>query len=357
MTAIHQFVPTLAPHDAVGMHYLAVRDALREAGYESDIYASEAKGSLVKAAHDYQSFDGGKRGTDTWLMYHSSIGSSVADFVNQRDEPVIVDYHNITPAELFARWEPAVAGMLMKGRRQLADLEARASLGLADSAFNASELASLGYAPTAVVPILLDVAKVESTPPDPSIQRDDRTTWLFVGRIAANKAQHDIIKAFAVYRRLYDPRARLRLVGGSSSHAYERTLIEFVRALGIEDVVEFTGQVSEAKKMAYFETSDVFVVCSEHEGFLVPLLEAMYHRVPIVAYAATAVPETLGDGGLVLSVKDAPTIAEAVHRVVSEAALRAQLIEAGIRRLADFDIAKSRAKLLAAIEPVVGPPR
>jgi L-malate glycosyltransferase len=357
MTAIHQFVPTLAPHDAVGMHYLAVQDALRDAGYHSDIYAFEAKGSLAKAAHHYTAFDGGARGEDTWLMYHSSIGSPVADFVNARDEPVVVDYHNITPAELFARWEPAVAGTLMKGRRQLADLETRASLGLADSAFNASELDALGYAPTAVVPILLDVAKMESTPPEPSIRRDDRTTWLFVGRIAANKAQHDIVKAFAAYRRLYDPRARLRLVGGSSSHAYLQTLVEFIRGLGLEDVVELTGEVSEAAKMAYFQTSDVYVVCSEHEGFCVPLLEAMHHRLPIVAYGATAVPETLGDAGLVLSVKDAPTVAEAVLRVMSDDALRAQMIDAGTRRLADFDIDKSRAKLLAAIEPVVGAPQ
>jgi glycosyltransferase involved in cell wall biosynthesis len=357
MTAIHQFVPTLAPHDAVGMHYLEVQNTLRDAGYRSEIHAFEAKGSLAKAARHYTSFDGGARGEDTWLLYHSSIGSAVADFVNARDEPLIVDYHNITPAELSARWEPAVAGMLMKGRRQLADLEARASLGLADSAYNAAELDALGYAPTAVVPILLDIGQMESTPPDPSVRRDDRTTWLFVGRIAANKAQHDIIKAFAVYRRLYDPRARLRLVGGSSSHAYERTLVEFVRALGLEDVVEFTGAVSEAAKMAYFRTSDVLVVCSEHEGFCVPLLEAMYHRLPIVAYGVTAVPETLGDAGLVLSVKDAPTVAEAVHRVCSDDALRAQLVEAGTRRLADFDLAKSKAKLLAAIEPVVGPPR
>ena len=357
MTAIHQFVPTLAPHDAVGMHYLAVQDALRDAGYRSDIYAFEAKGSLAKAARPYASFDGGARGEPTWLLYHSSIGSAVADFVNARDEPVIVDYHNITPAELAARWEPAVAGMLMKGRRQLADLEARASLGLADSAYNAAELEALGYTPTAVVPIMLEVAAMESTPPDPRVTRDDRTTWLFVGRIAANKAQHDIIKSFAVYRRLYDPRARLRLVGGSSSHAYEHTLIEFIRALGLEDVVELTGEVGEAEKMAYFETSDVYVVCSEHEGFCVPLLEAMYHRVPIVAYGATAIPETLGDAGLVLSVKDAPTVAEAVQRVCSDSTLRTQLVEAGTRRLADFDIAKSRAKLLAAIEPVVGPPR
>ena len=356
MTAIHQFVPTLAPRDAVGAHYLAVRDTLRSAGYGSEIYAYEAKHEYAREAHRFQSFDGG-HGEDTWLLYHSSVGSPVAEFVARRDEPLIVDYHNITPAEFFGRWEPAVAGALMKGRRQLADLEARASLGIGDSAFNAAELASLGYSPTAVVPILLDVESFGRTPPDPSVTRDDTTTWLFVGRLAPNKAQHDIIKAFAAYRRFYDPNIRLRLVGSSSSHSYERALHEFVNELGLADVVEFAGAVDAATLVAYYDTADVFVVCSEHEGFLVPLLEAMFHRVPIVAFAAAAVPETLGDAGLVLNVKDACTVAAAVRRVLTDAELRTRLADASARRLHDFDIDRSRQKLLDAITPVVGAPR
>jgi len=356
MTAIHQFVPTLAPRDAVGTHYLAVQAALKDAGYRSEIYAYEAKDAYSKLARPFASFDGGARGEPTWLMYHSSVGSPVAEFVAARTEPLIVDYHNITPASFFARWEPAVAGALMKGRRQLADLESRASLGLADSAFNAAELATLGYTPTSVVPIMLDIAALERTPPDPRVRRDDRTTWLFVGRLAPNKAQHDLVKAFAAYRRLYDPDARLRLVGGSSSHSYETSLKAFIEALGLADSVELTGPVDHASLMAHYRAADVFVVCSEHEGFLVPLLEAMYHDLPIVAYAAAAVPETLGDAGLVLRVKDPCTVAEAVHRVVDDNALRAQLVDAGTRRLRDFDVARSRQKLLDAIRPVVGGP-
>jgi glycosyltransferase involved in cell wall biosynthesis len=296
-------------------------------------------------------------------MYHSSVGSPVADFVAGRDEPVIVDYHNITPAPFFERWEPAVAGALMKGRRQLAELEVRTELGIADSAFNAQELDELGYRRTAVVPILLDVATLDAAPPDAATQgrlSDARAAggadWLFVGRLAPNKAQHDLVKAFAAYRRLYDDRARLHLVGGSSSHQYESALTAFVDALDVGDAVEITGGVSAGALTAYFETADVYVSVSEHEGFCVPLLEAMHHRVPIVAYAAAAVPETLGDAGLLLDAKDAFTVATAVQRVVADAALRTQMIEAGLARLREFDIDKSRRKLLDAIAPVVGPP-
>ncbi len=356
MTAIHQFVPTLAPRDAVGSHYLAVQATLRDAGYRSEIYAYEAKEEYKRRALPFRSFDGGAPGESTWLLYHSSVGSPVADFVYGRDEPLLVDYHNITPAEYFARWEPAVAGALTKGRRQLAALETRAELGLADSGFNASELRAFGYDRTAVVPILLDVAAFERARPDPGIARFDATTWLFVGRLAPNKAQHDVVKAFAAYRRLFEPAARLRLVGGSSSHQYQTALYRFVDELGLGDAVEITGGVSAAALVAYYQTADLFVVASEHEGFCVPLLEAMHHRVPIVAYAAAAVPETLGDAGLLLHTKDPCTIAAAADRVRRDDGLRAQLVAAGTQRLHEFDIERSRAKLLAAIEPVVGTP-
>jgi glycosyltransferase involved in cell wall biosynthesis len=247
--------------------------------------------------------------------------------------------------------------MLMKGRRQLADLEARAALGIADSAFNADELTRLGYTRTSVVPILLDIAALERTPPNPAIRKLAATTWLFVGRIAPNKAQHDIVKAFAAYRRLHDPDARLRLVGGSSSHTYECALHDFIGALELGDAIEVTGAVDDATLMAYYDTSDVFVVLSEHEGFCVPLLEAMFHDLPIVAYASTAIPGTVGDAALLLQQKDAYTVAEAVARVTSDSVLRAQLVAAGKARLPEFDVARSRQKLLDAVVPVVGDAR
>jgi glycosyltransferase involved in cell wall biosynthesis len=364
MTAIHQFVPTLAPRDAVGGHYLAVQQTLRTAGYASDIYAYEAKDDYKRRARPFTSFTGSENGEPTWLLYHSSVGSPVADFVNSRDEPLIVDYHNITPASFFARWEPAVAGALTKGRRQLAELEVRAKLGIADSAFNARELDELGYRHTAVVPIIVDIARLDAAPADPETadrlargRANGGTAWLFVGRIAPNKAQHDIVKAFAAYRRLHDPNARLHLVGGSSSHSYRTALGAFIDALDLADAVEVTGAVSAGALTAYYDAADVFVVCSEHEGFCVPLLEAMHHRVPIIAYAAAAVPETLRDAGVLLDTKDAFTVAAAVHRVARDEHLRGQLVAAGTRRLHAFDVTESKRKLLDAIGSVVGPPR
>jgi glycosyltransferase involved in cell wall biosynthesis len=355
MTAIHQFIPTLAPRDAIGTHCFNVQQALRDAGYQSDIYTLETKPEYRRLTRSFSSFGGSTRDGE-WILYHSAVGSAVADYVAAREEPLIVDYHNITPSSFFARWEPSVVTLLNKGRRQLERLEARCELGIADSAFNASEMEAVGYQDTAVVPILLDTDALAAADPDPAIKRTGATTWLFVGRLAPNKAQHDLIKALAAYRRFYDADARLVLVGMSSSDTYENALKGFASALGLADAVTFTGPVSPEGLAAYYETADVFVVASEHEGFCVPLLEAMHHRLPIVAYAAAAIPETLADAGLVLVLKDPYTMASAVHQVISDDILRTQLIEAGARRLHDFELERSKRKLLDVIEPVVGRP-
>ena len=356
MTAIHQFVPTLTPGDAVGRHYLAVQDTLRAAGYRSELYAAEAKHEYARKAHPYLTYAGGEPGEPTFLLYHHSIGTPVADFVWAREEPLILDYHNITPASFFDEWEPFTAALLTKGRNQLRALQERAVLGLADSTFNATELEALRYRQTAVVPILLDLSTFEAGNAA-ARRRDDATTWLFVGRLAPNKAQHDVVRALAAYRRLHDPHARLVLVGPSSAPAYDAALRDVIDELALGDAVEITGAVDDATLAAHYETADVFVVCSDHEGFCVPLLEAMYHRLPVVAYAAGAVAETLGDAGILLETKDAYTIAAAVHRVMSDKQLQMQLVDAGARRVQAFSIEQSRQLLLDVLRPVAGDPQ
>ena len=365
MVAVHQFVPTLAPRDAVSGHYMRARTALRAAGYASDIYAMDARGELSKEAKPYQSFHGGRAGEPTWLCYHSSIGSPIADFVAARPEPLIVDYHNITPATFFDRWEPGVAVYLRAGRRQLRSLASRTELGIADSAFNAAELDRLGFTPTDVVPILFDRDDLHTAIDEAERERlaagqaEGSSTWLFVGQVAPHKAQHDIVKALASYRRVFDPNARLRIVGFALSRSYTRALQSYVDDLGLTDVVDIAGSVPDEVLGAYYATADVYVCLSEHEGFCVPLLEAMHHGVPVVAYAAGAVPETLGSGGLLLEKKDPLTVATAVAHVMNGSGsepMRATLARAGRARLDSFDLAKGEARLRDAIASVAGTP-
>jgi glycosyltransferase involved in cell wall biosynthesis len=359
MIAVHQFVPTLAPRDAVSTHYLRVRATLRAAGYSSDIYAMDSRGEVAKEARPFQTFRGGRSGESTWLCYQSSIGSPVADFVAARPEPLMVDYHNITPAAFFERWEPGMAVYLRAGRRQLRELAPRAQLAFADSSYNAAELDALGFEHTGVVPILFDRddlhTEIDAATRDRLAREriEGSSTWLFVGQVAPHKAQHDIVKALAMYRRLFDPNARLRLVGFPLSKAYVEAVEHYVADLGLTGAVELAGSVPDAVLGAYFATADVYVCLSEHEGFCVPLLEAMHHGVPVVAYATGAVPETLGAGGLLLARKDPLTVATAVARVV-DPALHAALVRAGHARLDDFSLARNEAALLDAVASVAG---
>jgi glycosyltransferase involved in cell wall biosynthesis len=295
------------------------------------------------------------------LMYHMAIGSVVADFVRGRPEPLVVDHHNVTPPEMLERWEPGAAYGCSWGRAQLPELAGRSVLGVADSPFNEEELRQAGYAATATAPILLDPAFFEAAGDvdEPAlaelVEGGAGAEWLFVGRVSPNKCQHDVVKAFAAYRRVYDPAARLHLVGGSSSAAYRSAIEKYVAVLGLAGAVRLTGPVPAGRLLAHYRAADVLVCLSEHEGFCIPLLEAMAHRVPIVALASSAVPGTVGDGGVLLESKAPATVAAAVHRVLSDPALRDRLVAAGTARLAAFSPERTRARWTEVLEGIGGP--
>ena len=352
--AVHQLTPSFAPRDAIGNHILQCQAVLREMGFRSDLYVGDAWREVEHLTTPFRELEGGP---DTWLLYHASTGSPIADFLRERPEPKLLDYHNITPAEQFGPWEPHVGVELQAARRQLAELRDHTRLAFADSSYNERELIDLGYQPTAVVPILFDVTtfeqRVDGRVVDKLRSAVKGATWLFVSRIAPNKAHHDLMKAFAVYRRVYDADAHLRIVGGSASHRYLTALHDLRSALQLDDAVEFTGNVSDELKAAHFDAADVYVSTSDHEGFGVTLLEAMHHGLPVVAYGSSAVPETMGDGGICLPRKDASTVAAAVHRVLTDAAVRTSLVAAGHRRVAAFDLSITRARLRDVIEWVV----
>ncbi len=355
MTRVDQLLPRLAVRDAIGAHALHMQAALRDAGIECDIFAAEWDAELAGRVQPFRAYADDER---AWLMYHASIGSRIASRYADIRSRKLLDYHNVTPHEHFDTWAPEITGLLVSGRHQLDDLAPFAAGGLADSHFNELELQRAGCPRTAVVPVLVDVRRAASIVDDALVAQLTRTKrgadWLFVGRVAPNKAQHELVKVFAHYRRSFDPSARLWLVGGSSSEHYLVALQRFVADAGLQDAVHFVGSVGDAELGAYYEAADVFVCVSEHEGFCVPVLEAMAHDLPVVARATTAVPETVGDAG-VLVAADAPrdAIAVAVHRVLSDPNTRAELIAAGRRRVDHFDLDRSKARFLEALEPML----
>ncbi len=356
---VDQVIPSLASRDAIGVHTLNLRDGLRAAGIDSDIFYGSHTPDVQGEGKPV--IELGRAGRDRWLLYQASIGSPVYDILAARPEPKLVNYHNITPAELLRDWEPAVAYEAALGRTQLARLSPQSRFAVADSAFNESELRTLGYEGTAVVPLLIDM-RSKSDEPDGALaqslarrkRREGGADLLYVGKISPHKAPHDLVKMLDVLRRTDDPAARLHLVGSPLGETYEPALRAFVEELGLGDVVSLPGSVSGAELEAYFRAADIFVMASDHEGFCVPLAEAMGHGVPIVAYGVAAVPETVGDAGLVLPDKSAVPFAAAVGRVLGDRVLREVLAAAGRARAAQFDLAASTRRFVTLVQQAVG---
>ena len=353
---IDQVLHILAARDAIGAHVIHTRQAIREAGFDSDIYAGDAHAEVRDLARPLEELSTGRHDR-RWLLFHHSTGSAVAESVLRRPEPKLLDYHNVTPAAYVSRWAPFMREELELGRDQLRALAPASFYGIAHSDFSRVELEATGCPHTKVVPPLFDVGDGEVDPVVAARLASERASggadWLFVGRLSPHKAQHDLIKALACYRLCFDPKARLHLVGTSLGVDYPRALERFAARLGISDAVRMPGTVSGPALEAYYRGVDLLVCASDHEGFCVPLVEAMHRGVPVVAYGSSAVGETVGDGGVVVADKSPLTLAAAAHRVVSDPDTRATTVRLGQRRAATFSLEQGRARMAKAIEDAV----
>ena len=303
----------------------------------SELFAQEAKPQIAAFVRDFHELPRDRR-ADEVLAVHVSMGNGSLDEVRELASRRIVVYHNITPPEFFAGISEANKRSAELGREQLARYAKTAELGIGDSDFNRAELASIGFARTAVVPILIDWSAYEAAP-DPAVTRllaDERTDILVVGQILPQKAVHDVIAAFARYHEL-DRSSRLHLVGSTvMSGGYLERLNADVSRLGLDGAVRFAGSVPMEALVAYYRGASALLTLSDHEGFCVPLVEAMRFELPIVAHAAAAIPETLGEAGLLLERKSPDDVAAALDRVVHDADLRAELRGKERERLAEF---------------------
>lgn len=357
MPVLHQFVPTLEP-GATGSHALEIQRLLRERGWRSELFWYETKPPFHEHGYDYREYgDRIPAGPGDLLLYHVAIGSVIADWLLDRPEPLLLYFHNLTPAEFYDRWEPFAAYACTWGRTQLRRLVDRTTLAMAASEFSQKELLDVGYLDTAVVPILFDTTQFDHVDQATlasltAVKSRGGAQWLFVGRLSPNKTQEDIIKAFSLYRRVYDNGARLAILGADRDSAYGQALRRFVTKLGLDDAVAIPGGVPDAVKTAYLQAADVFVYLSEHEGFGVPILEAWCHGVPVVGFAAGAIPEVAGDGALVLADKSPPVVAAAVNRVLTDAATREELAANSRRRLKTFSLGAARRRFMEVVAQV-----
>jgi glycosyltransferase involved in cell wall biosynthesis len=353
--AVHQILAALSYGDAIGNESLVIQTHLRRAGFASDIFAEKVHPRMAHLARPLSEYEEAS-GPETVCLFHFSIGSAAGRLIHAAPDRLVVIYHNITPAHFFLGFHPHLAGLCYHGRRELSVFAERAELGLGDSEYNRRELEDAGFERTAVLPIVLDF-EAYRRPPSPVVRRlyrDGRTNILFVGRIIPNKKIDDLIRVFACYQRYLDPRSRLLLVGDHRGHEhYLARLGEMVRDLRLDEVV-FTGQVDDDELLAYYQAADLFLCLSEHEGFCVPLQEAMHFGLPVVAFDAGAVRETLHGGGVLLGDKKPEVVAELVHSVLSEPTLRAAVMATQARAVAEIRGTDFGALLRDRLAPVLG---
>jgi glycosyltransferase involved in cell wall biosynthesis len=355
MRAVHQLLAALSYGDAIGNEALAIQRQLRAAGYDSDIFAEMVHprvAHLARPLWEYRSVSS----RETVCVYHFSIGSAAGRLIHAAPDRLAVIYHNITPAPFFLGFHPHLAGLCHHGRRELRAFVPRAELALGDSEYNRQELEEAGFARTAVLPIVLDLPLYQR-PPAPVVRRlydDGRVNVLFVGRIIPNKKIDDLIRTFTVFQKWLQPQSRLLLVGDYRGFdRYFDRLQEMVRELRVDEVV-FTGQVDDQELYAYYRLADVFLCLSEHEGFCVPLQEAMLFGLPVVAYQAGAVRETLHGGGLLLQDKSPELVAEILDRVTHGGELRRAVLASQRSAVAEIRSTEFGALLRERLGPVLG---
>jgi glycosyltransferase involved in cell wall biosynthesis len=359
--SVHQLLAALSYGDAISNEALAIQAHLRAAGYASDVFAEKVHPRMAHLARplwEYREVSS----PQAVCLFHFSIGSAAGRLAFHAPDRLVVVYHNITPARFFLGFHPHLAGLCHHGRRELAAFAPRAELALGDSEFNRRELEETGFRATGVLPIVLDVRRYARAP-SPVLGRlldDGRTNVLFVGRIIPNKRIEDLVRVFAALQRWVDPRSRLLLVGDYRGfERYFDRLQELVRELRLDEVV-FTGQVDDDDLYACYRSAHVFLCLSEHEGFCVPLQEAMLFGVPVLAFDAGAVRETLRGGGILLRTKPPEEVAELVGRLRRDEALRQAVLATQERAIAEVRATDFgsllRERLRPVLEPVVAEP-
>ena len=323
---LHQFVESIAVGDATSDHVFLLRDWLREAGFVSEIYTMHCiDEKLTGETTPYTSY----RPTmpNELIIFHHAIGSDVLDYIIDQAYPIILIYHNVTPPEFFATTNPALTRQLVRGLEQLKRAKPLTRLALSDSAFSEGELQAQGFPNTGVLPIVLD-ERPYTIPINQTLQNQLQQRGpmlLFVGRLAPNKKQEDLIKLLYFYRRI-QPDAHLVLVGSLHGKEYVTWLQAFAEKLGVADAVTMTGHVSQQDMVTYYKTADLFVSMSEHEGFGKPLIESMYLGLPVMGYGVTAVPHTLGSAGILFHQKDFEALAELTDILIQDTTLRTNII-------------------------------
>ena len=349
---VNQWLPAAHRGDAVGDHARLLRDCFRRWGHESNIYALHIDEEL---SGDVQRWgDASSRQGDVTILHFavpSPMSAALATLPGRR----VLLYHNVTPPHFVAPFDTAIAGMAAAGRRELATLADRVDLAVGVSEYNRQELEDLGFEATGVLPLAVDAGRLRTSPPVPSLEhllQDGLANILFVGRLAPNKKIEDHIRLAEQFKRYVDSYYRFIFVGRYDAvpryHAAIRAMIAEYQML--PDRFWFTGPVPQEELAAYYRNAHAYVSLSEHEGFCVPIVEAMAMDVPVLGYAAAAVPETMGGAGVTFAPKDLEFAAEILGALIYDQPLRSRVLSGQRERARQFGPDRVESVLLSMLE-------
>jgi len=356
---IHQLVHTLSYGDAISSEVLALERCLREFGCVSEIYALNVHPKYKGRAKAVAEFPEDSLGK---VILHYSLGSPLnALFRRLHLAERVLIYHNLTPSRWFAGVNPRVVVDIEEGEKELPELCRMTDRLIADSSFNASELKRLGFQST-VLDLPVDPARW-SEAANPGMLQLLRSApgphIIHVGRLAPNKCIEDIIRTFYFLHHYIDRNARLWLVGiDIDTELYSFGLRRLVHELALSDAVTFTGNMADSEVRALYEAGHVYLCMSEHEGFCLPIVEAFHFGMPVVAFASSAIPDTMGNAGVLVREKKHAEIAEILAEVARPGALRERLVAAGRARVAQlsYETFRKRVGVVLGLEESVGAP-
>ena len=345
---IHQFSPATAVGDGVTSGLFVTQKLLRNIGYESNIYSAYIPPALSKKV---QPVDGLASEKTDLLLVHHSMGHDHDDLITSFQCPMAMVYHNITPASFFAP-DTAEHRYAKKGRQQLNQWSDLFIGAIGDSLYNSEELKDAGYANIITLPMLIEMEKFHtktvSAPRDWGLN-SSRPRLLSVGRIVENKRQHLLLEAMWYLKNHHDDITlpQLVIVGGVTSPEYEYSLKAHILKLGLEDDVLMPGKCSDEELSWLYQNSDCYWCASEHEGFCMPLIESGFFELPVISFASSNIPSTLGESGLIIEQSDPAILAATTAQLLTNNTLKQALINAGTRNLNNFQSSTLIPKLSA----------
>lgn len=350
---INQIYPSISYGDGVSNDIIGIREILRDLGYSSEIYAQEVPPKCLNYIKPLSEYVGDNNNI---ILYHFALlGLDVTDMVKRLPDKKILVYHNITPTEFFNGYDSYLGNLCSKGRGELRSLVDYIDLAIGDSEYNCHELRKIGFKQTESLPVVVDISKYANYDQNlaADLSKNDAINFLFVGRIAPNKRQEDVIKTFYYYNKYINSNSRLYLVGYKQVKKYVLELEDMIMRHNLSNKVFLTGLVDNQKLASFYRSSHIFLCMSEHEGFCVPLVEAMAFGIPVLAFAAAAIPYTLGNAGILLHRKDYAHIAELINIIITDSALREKIVKNQLERSKDFHKDCIRPKLQDIIESLI----